>query len=95
MVARPELKRPPPTRGVDTQADGNAGGYRRERLQVGRRIFEALCEHYPDHYIALIEQRGKMPELRCVLTRYAALAPGKFKNIWGRAYERGAMHFCR
>jgi hypothetical protein len=60
-------------------------GAKEERLAVGRRIFEALCEHYPDHYIALIEQQGKMPELRCVLTRYAALAPGRFKNIWGRA----------
>ena len=40
-------------------------GTKEERLAVGRRIFEALCEHYPDHYyIALIEQQGKMPELR-------------------------------
>ena len=35
-------------------------GTKEERLAVGRRIFEALCEHYPDHYIALIEQQGKI-----------------------------------
>ena len=27
-----------------------------ERRAVARRIFEALCEHYPDRYIALDEQ---------------------------------------
>ena len=29
-----------------------------ERQAVARRIFEALCEHYPDRYIALVEQQG-------------------------------------
>jgi hypothetical protein len=29
-----------------------------ERRAVARRIFEALCEYYPDHYIALVEQPG-------------------------------------
>ena len=29
-----------------------------ERQAVARRIFEALCEHYPDRYIALVEQPG-------------------------------------
>jgi len=29
-----------------------------ERRAVARRIFEALCEHYPDHYIALVEPPG-------------------------------------
>ena len=27
-----------------------------ERRAVARRLFEALCAHYPDRYIALIEQ---------------------------------------
>jgi hypothetical protein len=27
-----------------------------ERRAVARRIFEALCDRYPDHYIALVEQ---------------------------------------
>jgi hypothetical protein len=29
-----------------------------EQQAVARRIFEALCERYPDRYIALIEQPG-------------------------------------
>ena len=29
-----------------------------ERQAVARRIFEALCEHYPDRYIALFEKPG-------------------------------------
>ena len=29
-----------------------------ERRAVARRLFEALCAHYPDRYIALIEQPG-------------------------------------
>ena len=31
-----------------------------ERQAVARRIFEALCEHYPDRYIALVEQPGNI-----------------------------------
>jgi hypothetical protein len=29
-----------------------------ERRAVARRIFEALCEQYPDRYITLVEQPG-------------------------------------
>ena len=29
-----------------------------QRRAVARRLFEALCAHYPDRYIALIEQPG-------------------------------------
>jgi hypothetical protein len=29
-----------------------------ERLAVARRVFETLCEHYTDRYIALVEQPG-------------------------------------
>ena len=29
-----------------------------ERQAVARRIFEALCERYPDRYIALVVQQG-------------------------------------
>ena len=29
-----------------------------ERQAVARRIFEALCTHYPDRYIALVGQPG-------------------------------------
>ena len=31
---------------------------REERHVIARRIFEALCEHYPDRYVALVEQLG-------------------------------------
>jgi hypothetical protein len=27
-----------------------------QRRAVARRIFDALCEHYPDRYIALVER---------------------------------------
>jgi hypothetical protein len=30
-----------------------------ERRAVARRVFGALCEHYPDRYITLIEQQGQ------------------------------------
>jgi hypothetical protein len=29
-----------------------------ERRAIARRIFKALCKHYPDCYIALVEQPG-------------------------------------
>jgi hypothetical protein len=29
-----------------------------ERRAVARRIFQTLCEHYPDRYIALVDQPG-------------------------------------
>jgi hypothetical protein len=31
---------------------------REERQAIARRIFEALCKHYPDRYVALVEQPG-------------------------------------
>jgi hypothetical protein len=31
---------------------------REERQVIARRVFEALCEHYPDRYIAFIERPG-------------------------------------
>jgi hypothetical protein len=31
---------------------------REERQVIARRIFEALCERYPDRYIALVGQPG-------------------------------------
>ena len=34
------------------------GRTKEERQAVARRIFEALCEHYPDRYIALVVQLG-------------------------------------
>jgi hypothetical protein len=29
-----------------------------ERRAVARRVFEALCERYPDRYIAFVERPG-------------------------------------
>ena len=29
-----------------------------ERQAIVRRVFEALCAHYPDRYVVLIEQPG-------------------------------------
>jgi hypothetical protein len=30
-----------------------------QRRAVARRVFGALCEHYPDRYITLIERLGR------------------------------------
>ena len=33
---------------------------REEQQVIARRIFEALCEHYPDRHIALVERPGSI-----------------------------------
>ena len=42
-MMKPDKDQPPPP-------DHNDPGY------IARRVFKALCAHYPDRYIALIEQ---------------------------------------
>jgi hypothetical protein len=32
-----------------------------ERRAVARRVFAALCAHYPERYVALVEQPGADP----------------------------------
>ena len=32
-----------------------------ERRAVARRVFAALCTHYPERYVALVEQPGPNP----------------------------------
>ena len=32
-----------------------------ERRAVARRVFAALCAHYPERYVALVEQPGPNP----------------------------------
>jgi hypothetical protein len=32
-----------------------------ERRAVARRVFAALCAHYPERYLALVEQPGPNP----------------------------------
>ena len=32
-----------------------------QRRAVARRLFAGLCAHYPNHYIALVEQPGPNP----------------------------------
>jgi hypothetical protein len=39
-----------------------------DRHVVARRLFEALCAHYPDKYIALIQPRDVANEERAIAT---------------------------
>jgi hypothetical protein len=43
-----------------------------ERRAVAQRIFEALCAHYPEHYVALIESKVGASSPERVLTTSGA-----------------------
>ena len=47
-----------------------------EGQAVARRIFKALCEHYPDRYIALVDQPGNAG-----LTAAAAQGPSEIADL--------------
>jgi hypothetical protein len=47
-----------------------------ERRAVACRIFAALCEHYPERYIALVEQPGNAS-----LTAAAAQGPSEIVDL--------------
>ena len=42
-----------------------------ERRAVARRLLEALCAHYPDRYIALIEQPGSPNPIATAFVDYS------------------------
>jgi hypothetical protein len=44
-----------------------------ERRAVAQRIFAALCAHYPEHYIALIEPKAAASSPEPVLAATAAV----------------------
>ena len=46
-----------------------------ERRAVAERIFAALCAHYPEHYIALIESKVAASSPERVLTTSGATPP--------------------
>jgi hypothetical protein len=61
--------------------------YNRERRLVARRLFEALCAHYPDRYIALIEQPGSPKSTATVFLdssmaeNYSAVGENSFSEL--------------
>jgi hypothetical protein len=56
-----------------------------ERQTVARRVFEALCAHYPDRHIVLVEKPGS-PDAEARPTTPEPLASG-FVTAKGRLEE--------
>ena len=48
---------------------------RDERRAVAERIFAALCAHYPEHYVTLIESKVAASSPERVLTTSGATPP--------------------
>jgi len=66
---------------------------REERHAVARRLFEALCAHYPDRYIALIEQPGSPNPTATAFVDYSmavndsAVAQNSFSELAAKRSE--------
>ena len=56
-----------------------------QRRAVARRLFEALCAHYPNRYIALVEQPGPNPTattfVDCSMANDSAVAQNSFSEL--------------
>jgi hypothetical protein len=56
-----------------------------ERRAVARRVFAALCAHYPERYVALVEQPGPNPTattfVDCSVIDDSAVAHNSFLEI--------------
>jgi hypothetical protein len=70
-----------------------------ERRAVARRVFAALCAHYPERYVALVEQPG--PNLTattfvdCSMVDDSALGHSSFSEFAAgkRTSQRGEARF--
>jgi hypothetical protein len=54
-----------------------------ERRAVARRVFAALCAHYPERYVALVEQPGPNPTatfIDCSMADDSAVAHNSFSD---------------
>ena len=56
-----------------------------ERRAVARRVFAALCAHYPERYVALVEQPGPNPTattfVDCSMADDSAVAHNSFSEF--------------
>ena len=56
-----------------------------QRRAVARRLFAALCAHYPNRYIALVEQPGPNPTattfVDCSMANDSAVAQNSFSEL--------------
>ena len=56
-----------------------------ERRAVARRVFAALCAHYPERYVALVEQPGPNPTattfVECNMADDLAVADSSFSEF--------------
>ena len=56
-----------------------------QRRAVARRLFAALCAHYPNRYIALVEQPGPNPTattfVDCSMADESAVAQNSFSEL--------------
>ena len=70
-----------------------------ERRAVARRVFAALCAHYPERYVALVEQPGPNPTattfVDCSMADNSAVAHNPFSEFAasGRTSQRGTARF--
>jgi hypothetical protein len=55
-----------------------------ERRAVAQRVFAALCAHYPERYVALVEQPGPNPTattfVDCSMADDSAVAHNSFSD---------------
>jgi len=71
---------------------------REERQVTARRIFEALCEHYPDRYIALVERPGSIEPTPTADSATATAGAQPWSNYllhdvtWGTVQYRQEPH---
>jgi hypothetical protein len=65
-----------------------------ERRAVARRVFAALCAHYPERYVALVEQPGPNPTattfVDCSTADDSAVAHNSFSDS-ERTNQRGEV----
>jgi hypothetical protein len=56
-----------------------------ERRAVARRVFAALCAHYPERYVALVEQPGPNPTattfVDCGMADHSTVAHASFSEF--------------
>ena len=70
-----------------------------ERRAVARRVFAALCAHYPERYVALVEQSGPNPTattlVDCSMVDDSAVAHNSFSEFAAseRTSQRGEARF--
>jgi len=60
---------------------------REEQQVIARRIFEALCEHYPDRHIALVERPGSIEPTPTADAATAVDEPRPVSPDWGFLFE--------